>query len=145
MDQQASRVSAPPRVIRAKSGRILRDSEGKVIGVEIPEDDEPSKEAGDTTPWGAPMPGNDRQIAPVLAKTSVAIELEGMAATGGKKGRTASMHQVKWLRELVSVHGEDMDAMVRDRRRNVWQKTLGELRRAIMMAGGIEELRSLGS
>lgn len=71
-------VSAPP--IHAKSGRILRDSEGKVIGVEIPEDDEPSKDAfvHDDTPWGAPMAGSDRQLAPVFAKTSVAI---GMLST----------------------------------------------------------------
>ena len=73
---QHSHVSAPPALIHAKSGRILRDSEGKVIGVDIPGDDEPSREAmveGEDTPWGAPISGNDRQLAPILAKTSVAI------------------------------------------------------------------------
>lgn len=44
------------------------------------------------------------------------------------------MHQVKWLQELVDMHGEDVEAMARDRRRNVWQKTPGELRRALGMA-----------
>lgn len=59
------------------------------------------------------------------------VELEKMsAAATAKPKRYASMHQVKWLQELVSVHGEDVEAMVRDRRRNVWQKTAGELRRA---------------
>lgn len=62
----AATGSIPP-----KSGRILRDADGKVIGVEIPEDDEPNKEAVET-PWGAPMPGEDREPAPVCAKTRVA-------------------------------------------------------------------------
>lgn len=51
------------------------------------------------------------------------------AAQGKKKARTASEHQVKWLQELVAAHGDDVEAMVRDRRRNVWQKTAGEIRR----------------
>jgi hypothetical protein len=66
----------------------------------------------------------------VLRPYSELEEMAAASAIGGKKRRTASMHQVKWLRELVSVHGEDIDAMVRDGRRNVWQKTSGELRRA---------------
>lgn len=61
-------------------------------------------------------------------------ELERLAAAGTRKTRTASMHQVKWLAELVAAHGEDVEAMARDRRRNVWQKTPGELRRALAMA-----------
>lgn len=52
------------------------------------------------------------------------------AAAGTKKVRTASMHQVKWLQDLVRVHGDNIEAMVKDRRRNVWQKTAGEIRRA---------------
>ena len=40
------------------------------------------------------------------------------------------------LRALVSKHGEDVEAMARDRRANVEQRTAGELRRAIRKAGG---------
>lgn len=62
-------------------------------------------------------------------------ELEEMsaAAEGKKKLRTASTHQVKWLQDLVAVHGEDVEAMTKDRRRNVWQKTGGEIRRAFVL------------
>jgi len=127
-----------------KTGRIIRDAEGRVIGAEIPDDEEEANN-NNITPWGAPMAGNDDQVAPVSPKSRAAKELEEMAKGGRKKPRRASAPQINWLRELVSVHGEDMDAMVRDRRRNVWQKTAGELRRAIVIAGGIEELRRLGS
>ena len=40
------------------------------------------------------------------------------------------------LRALVSKHGEDLEAMARDRRLNVDQRTAGELGRAIRKAGG---------
>lgn len=61
-------------------GRLIRDAEGKVIGVDLPSDDEgmsgeASSEAmngpDEDTPWGTPMKG-DRPVIPVLAKTSVA-------------------------------------------------------------------------
>ena len=34
-----------------------------------------------------------------------------------------------WVKELVSVHGRDVEEMVKDRKRNVWQKTAGQIRR----------------
>lgn len=52
---------------------------------------------------------------------------------GIKKSRHVSMHATKWLRELVSVHGTDVEAMARDRKRNVWQKTSGQLRRDLRL------------
>lgn len=57
------------------------------------------------------------------------------AGAGIKKSRHVSMHATKWLRELVSVHGSDVDAMARDRKRNVWQKTSGQLRRDLRLLG----------
>jgi len=45
-----------------------------------------------------------------------------------------------FLRELVSKHGRDVTAMLRDRRLNPDQRTEGEIRRAIKKAGGFEKL-----
>lgn len=178
-------------------GRLIRDAAGRVIGVDLPEDDESDamnnihvgnpdvgKEDEDT-PWGAPMT-EDRPVVPVPGKTSVVrggfslicylslfpcrfseslsmfialifplssiltwtsvpvaglicaprcfindSELENLSAAGQgqKKVRTVSTHQIKWLQELVTAYGDDVEAMAHDRRRNVWQKTAGEIRR----------------
>ncbi|KAF8308772.1 hypothetical protein DL93DRAFT_2086564 [Clavulina sp. PMI_390] len=158
-------------------GRLIRDPQGNIIGVEIPDDESINNEGDDadelqrggdrsilaaddldrqmqsdnspragSSPWGQPMLG-DRPVLPVHAKTPVAQELEAMAAAGAgpKPMRAASSHQVKWLQELVAAHGDDVDAMVRDRRLNVWQKTRGEIRRALKSAGGSTALRGMGA
>ena len=51
------------------------------------------------------------------------------SGAGQKKPRALSEHQSKWLDELVAAYGDDVEAMARDRRRNVWQRTSGEIRR----------------
>lgn len=33
---------------------------------------------------------------------------------------------------LVELYGEDLDKMARDRKANVWQKTSGEIKRALV-------------
>lgn len=44
------------------------------------------------------------------------------------------------LRQLVDKYGQDVEAMARDRKLNVDQRTAGELKRAIKKAGGFEGL-----
>ena len=46
----------------------------------------------------------------------------------------------KYLRELVRAHGDDVEKMSRDLKRNAMQYTAGQLRRAIYSAGGYERL-----
>ena len=48
--------------------------------------------------------------------------------------RFSSLNEFAWLAELVHKHGDDIDAMVRDRHLNIWQKTAGEIRRAYVPA-----------
>ncbi|KAG8733359.1 Nucleolar protein 16 [Ceratobasidium sp. 423] len=72
----------------------------------------------------------------------VVSALEKLSASGVKTQRHASMHEIVWLKELVAVHGTDIGAMAHDLKRNVWQKTPGELKRAINKAGGFEKLKS---
>lgn len=69
----AAQSSSSSSSIPKGKGRLIRDADGNVIGVDLPDDAvatgaEPSREAD--TPWGAPM-AEDRTVAPVAAKTSV--------------------------------------------------------------------------
>ena len=57
--------------------------------------------------------------------------------------RYTSAGEFSWLAELVQAHGEDVEAMARDRKRNLWQRTPGEIRRALRKAGGAEALRHM--
>ncbi|BGP44090.1 Nucleolar protein 16 [Rhodotorula kratochvilovae] len=127
--------------------------------------------AGERTPWGAPMkdwdaaPANEadfgalegvtkakdvRQGIPIFgaprdveAKTDVVRVLEERASHKTKVIRHTSQFEHEWLVSLVGKHGDDIAAMARDRKGNVWQKTPGELRRAIAKAGGLEKLKAL--
>ncbi|KZO99406.1 hypothetical protein CALVIDRAFT_525434 [Calocera viscosa TUFC12733] len=155
-------------------GRIVRDKDGKVVDVVLPEDEE--EEDGDVemdagagavsrkgrkgkaqeeeTPWGLPMedwvPDSaevaDRVVgAQKTKRTAVTDELEKLAAQTTKISRHASSHEVELLRALIQVHGDDVEAMSRDRKLNRWQKTAGELRRAIKKAGGETAILAAGA
>lgn len=56
-----------------------------------------------------------------------------MAAEHEPVERFASAGEHAWLVDLVKAHGSDVDSMARDLRRNVWQKTPGEIRRAYVV------------
>jgi len=125
-------------------GRIIRDADGNVVDIELgePHEGENREEGGDALPWGKPMEDWGTNLAPVEPKTEVVRELERLSANVVKTPRVASTHEVAWLRGLVALHGTDIEAMARDRKNNVWQKTPGELRKAISKAGGVEKLRA---
>ena len=44
--------------------------------------------------------------------------------------RHTSTIEADWLVALVGKYGEDVQKMTRDRKLNVWQKTVGEIKRA---------------
>ena len=69
-------------------------------------------------------------VARLIIPLTACAALESFSASGTRVRRHASSHEVAWLRDLVSAHGADTEAMSRDLKRNVWQKTPGELRRA---------------
>lgn len=67
------------------------------------------------------------------------------AAPSAVRPQHASAAERLWLAGLVAAHGTDWAAMARDRGRNVWQKTEGEIKRAVKRAGGMEAvLREAG-
>jgi len=66
--------------------------------------------------------------------------LETLSSTSKPIKRHTSTSEHAWLSELVKKHGEDIEAMTKDKSLNVWQKTGGEIRRMIKKAGGVERL-----
>jgi len=128
--------SHPPR------GRLVRDENGNVVGCLLPEDEEKEREAEQWPP--KPLSEEEPAALPVAAKTDLVLALEDYSrSNSGKAPRRLSTHQFKWLRSLVDAHGDDIGAMSRDLKRNVWQKTPRELRKLVSMAGGIDNVRSM--
>lgn len=55
--------------------------------------------------------------------------MEALAATQRKVVRHTSAIEADWLVSLVAKYGDDVESMARDRKVNVWQKTVGEIKR----------------
>ena len=63
------------------------------------------------------------------------IELEALGAAGTRVARATSGGEARYLAALVAAHGDDVEAMARDRKLNPDQRTAGQLRRALRNAG----------
>ncbi|WFD35749.1 Nucleolar protein 16 [Malassezia cuniculi] len=131
--------------------RIIRDEDGNVVDVI-----EHVAEEETLTPWGAELNKDESRapsrvmLPPVLNKEkgNTVEELERLAAEDAPVKRYTSAGEHSWLADLVDAHGSDYEAMARDRRLNIMQKTAGEIRRAyvatdtrIRKAGGLEAFR----
>jgi len=173
--------STSSKTIPRGYGKIVRDENGAVLRIELPEADEGqtnnsqsrSKGKGRAMEtWGEAMDDSDEEaekMIPAEASTWLHIgssapkeepkpnalgvgrkrggkelvtALEKLSASTVKTPRHASNHEMVWLRDLVAVHGRDINAMAHDLKRNVWQKTPGELKRAINKAGGFDKLEA---
>jgi len=120
-------------------GRIIRDDDGNVIDIILPDDDEEDQGEREDDDDDVPQP------APVEAKTDIVRTLESISATAQPVKRHTSTSEREWLRQLVQAHGDDTQSMSMDRKLNVWQKTPGELKKMLRKAGGVEKLRSLAA
>lgn len=68
------------------------------------------------------------------------LELEKISGDQGNNGapRFTSEGEIGYLRRLVERHGKDIEGMARDRRLNPDQRTVGELKRLMKKAGGLD-------
>jgi nucleolar protein 16 len=66
----------------------------------------------------------------VVKKLERQANLEGVAEKV-KKPRHLSTREIEWVSRLVEKHGDDLMAMVRDRKLNPMQQSVGDLRRRI--------------
>lgn len=77
----------------------------------------------------------------IFAAVSIGLFLEARPDTfHAPVPRFSSNGNLAFLQKLISKHGRDVAAMMRDRRLNPDQRTEGEIRRAIRVAGGFEKI-----
>lgn len=124
--QQHAEAPASAAPLPPGRGRIIRDAAGNVVGVELPPETDPDEGPSQSQ---SQSQSQDSQANPVVQA------LEDLAAKAGPKSRHASRGEVSLMKELQRVYGADFDAMAKDRRRNVWQRTAGELRRSMSKCG----------
>ncbi|KZT69010.1 hypothetical protein DAEQUDRAFT_727194 [Daedalea quercina L-15889] len=134
-------------------GRIVRDENGNVVDVVLPEEEEPAP--ADETMQDLPDPTQDDQLASWVGlasdtkaatlrapETHVVRALEELSQERNARApRFASTGEQATLRHLVSKYGEDVESMAKDRTLNPDQRTAGELSRAIRKAGGFARLK----
>ncbi|KIJ24215.1 hypothetical protein M422DRAFT_217213 [Sphaerobolus stellatus SS14] len=108
-------------------GRIIRDAEGKVIDIELPEEEEDKDMEDDEVASG--------MYPSVGKKTELIQNLESLAAKCKPVKRYSSQGEVAELEKLIAKYGTGFEAMAKDRRLNPWQRTAGQLRRACTKAG----------
>lgn len=65
-------------------------------------------------------------------KTHVVAALEAVAAGGVRKApRLQSTREKDWIEQLVEKHGDDYEAMFKDRTLNVMQQSVGDIKRRV--------------
>lgn len=127
-----------PESLVSGYGQIVRDADGNVIDIILP--DEPQDDEDD----------EDKELPKVEAKTAIAKseymrwfndvsiltlrsglpELEVISSTTNKPViRHTSNNEREWLLSMVEAYGDDTEAMGKDIKRNVWQRTKGEINR----------------
>ncbi|SPO19712.1 probable Nucleolar protein 16 [Ustilago trichophora] len=130
-------------MVRKGMARVVRDQEGNIVDIVEAESEEEAAE--NTTPWGKPLKTSIADSDHVetympakkdSSKNAVVAELEERAAKAAPVERHTSQLENQWLADLVAKYHDDTEAMAKDRKLNVWQKTPGEIKRAIKKAGG---------
>ncbi|OJA17430.1 hypothetical protein AZE42_04813, partial [Rhizopogon vesiculosus] len=150
-------------------GRIIRDASGNVMSIDLPQSEEIQQHGVQHTQLPEPdvderamkdwvgglnkIHQNDldsqkllsqsaRSTNPVAVPTASALSyaLEKLSASGRALPRHSSCGERSYLARLIQKYGDDYDSMARDRRLNTEQKTVGELKRAVGRAGGMESL-----
>ncbi|KAG0638027.1 ribosome biogenesis protein Nop16 [Tuber brumale] len=106
--------------------RIVRDEEGKVIRVIYGKSAEEALDSDSEEFTGFAGGGGGGEMDFVK-------KLEAQAAVGERKNRKVLCPgEMDWISRLVEKYGEeDCEGMVRDRKMNVYQQTLGDIRRRV--------------
>jgi len=130
-------------------GRIVKDDSGQIIAIETNDDISPTPPHHrlDLVEVAAAAtihtPENQKWLfgqTPGAVKSNVELIPSLSDVVIAPVPRIPPKGEMKFLQRLVSKHGRDVAAMMRDRRLNPDQRTEGEIRRAIKKAGGFEKL-----
>jgi len=145
-EERGDAESALGRGIRAVFGRIVRDEEGKVIRVELEEEEDVDQEMKEVeldrvemNEWVRNL-GEEKgesRVVQALERVSVKVKQDGRTmgigdGDGRRRKRHVSVGEAGYLRKLVQQHGMDVETMARDRKLNPEQRTAGSLRRALL-------------
>jgi len=146
-DSSQAASTSPTAHIPRGYGKIIRDSDGNVVRVELGADDQDQAERpadGDEI-QGLRDPEMDKQMMTNWVTelgggrgsgAAIVQSLEKFSSSSSTSGpRYTSSLETLYLSRLVRRH-EDVENMARDRRLNPEQRTAGELRRGIRRAGG---------
>ncbi|KAH9998170.1 ribosome biogenesis protein Nop16 [Russula compacta] len=132
-------------------GRIIRDEDGRIIAVETNGDVDPSLpnhrlDFIEAMAAEAAMHAPENQCWLSFGRASDTEQPKAELIQSLPDAflvpvpRFSSKGEARSLQRLISKHGRDVAAMMRDRRLNPDQRTEGEIRRAIKKAGGFERL-----
>ncbi|GJJ12261.1 hypothetical protein Clacol_006502 [Clathrus columnatus] len=103
--------------IRKNFGKIIRDAEGNVIDVQLPEKD-PIEENED-------IPRDSHKEESLAKKSEVLQALEKIAQSSRPVQRFASDAETAALKRLINKHGsKNYEAMAKDLRLNPWQRQI---------------------
>ncbi|KAG9318281.1 ribosome biogenesis protein Nop16 [Chiua virens] len=131
--------SAP--ALRKGFGRIIKDSSGNVVRVELPCDEETENASEREMVIDAPVATTEAEL-----RIWAHDHLEKLGASGRVRERHASLGERAYLERMVKKYGKDVEKMAHDRRVNPEQRTANELMRAITKAGGFGGLcKDMGS
>ncbi|SPO20627.1 probable Nucleolar protein 16 [Ustilago trichophora] len=132
------------KLVRKGMARVVRDQDGNIVDIVEAESEEDNPE--NITPWGKPLKSSiadSDQVETYMpvkkdtSKNAVVTQLENRATNAAPVKRHTSQLESQWLADLVAKYRDDTEAMAKDRKLNVWQKTQGEIKRAIKKAGGL--------
>lgn len=151
-------------------GRIIKDSEGKIVDIIEGESESESEDQGEGSssknPWGKLGEGGDenssektqleeKKLALKMSKFPEPLKGKGKDPSSSSKvieklmeleknekpvPRHVSLGRHQWLKDLIEKYDDDFQGMSKDKRLNVLQKTEGEIKRSIKKAGGKEEI-----
>ncbi|KAF9483840.1 hypothetical protein BDN70DRAFT_873222 [Pholiota conissans] len=153
----SSSAQKPTANVSTGFGRIIRDAEGKVIGVEMDEEEETQPISMDLEEdldsrvdpsvrekWSKDF---SRSTAPSMGPVNESLvhKLEEIAASAtgtttlsvplsGIGSRHVSTGEIKYLDKLVKKYGNNIEGMAGDVKLNPEQRTVGQLRRALKKA-----------
>ncbi|ETN37990.1 uncharacterized protein HMPREF1541_07613 [Cyphellophora europaea CBS 101466] len=122
--------------LKPQEVRVERDAEGNIVKVVRPE----SEEEGVFNPLNDPL-NEIEAVQPARtrseAKVGIVEELERQAAKEAeqleakRRPRQQSSREEEWIAKLVEKHGDDISAMVRDKKLNPMQQTQGDIGRRV--------------
>jgi len=88
------------------------------------DEDGPEEQGADHGEWGGIEDEEEPTEVVRLLEAEASVEYE-------KRPRGQSEMELEWLRRLVRKHGDDVEAMVWDKKLNPMQQTAGDLTRRI--------------